>query len=686
MAKIEPSATQKKLIKRIKNQLSPVNEIKPKGKKSISFVYDEVSYSAKYNDYLNRDTAKWMIYLTVDTSPKNRKFKGLHHLAQTMKKVNAVGVDGVKEITKHIKKTADKLPNKKLTLEGTVVPVALTIIKNLKKKIPEAKILKISDYGVRIRYKDKIFGVAKFYGDKTYYVSHTEKMPNDEMRKLTDEIKDFLTGPTRQDAIRRSKKIRKEAIKLPKKTLKLEGSMKNINEAFVIDVAKILPLLSMIMAQGYTDKLFETFVKKMLTIKDDATRKTMIKKFIDIFEKPPLLHDPKNERAKKAGERFKEKGSFKPFDSTAAKKVAGKIFKETVTPILEKAIAKEGRSKNATSLLRKSSILFDRFEDIMSEIGLNVKEVKAKTKEIKKNATKLPKKTLKLEGTEMKYNNLLELLKKAIIYKRGRKMVEDIYKRISEEEKIVIPRRHDAVSVQDKRKKLKDLYKRMLKATPYANNIPAFMELIDQADESYIDYELKINFNDAFKVVNELINGKGDLTPEEMGELANIVSGVGIPAIEKHATGKHKMSKKDAKFGAEGLSKSAERFNKSVEARRNPKYKLEAPKSKALVSTEQSKDLAPRQALQKMFTQIDIPKDSEFWKAASKLKSKGINVDRLAKSMTKASKYSEAKKQAEMELKKQGKSIEDLRGTDDIFNIWNQIKKQKVREKVRVRR
>jgi len=86
-----------------------------------------------------------------------------------------------------------------------------------------------------------------------------------------------------------------------------------------------------------------------------------------------------------------------------------------------------------------------------------------------------------------------------------------------------------------------------------------------------------------------------------------------------------------------------------------------------------------------MFREIEIPKDSPLWSTVKKLKSKGINVERLTKSMMNAQKYSEAKQQASFELNKQGKSLEDLRGTDDLFNIWNQVKR-KQKEKVRIKR
>lgn len=273
----------------------------------------------------------------------------------------------------------------------------------------------------------------------------------------------------------------------------------------------------------------------------------------------------------------------------------------------------------------------------------------------------------------MKYSKLFNLLKKAIEYKR---------KKMNEEEKEIEKKKQSSPSLQDKRKKLKQLYTKTLKGTPYENNIPVFMDLIDQVPEDYIDYELGINMNNALKTVDELISGEGELTKDELASLANIVSGVGIPAIEKHATGKKKLSKETGKFGSEAINKNTEEFLSSLKKRRSKTGKLEAPKSKEL--TKQDKSVARRDFLDKIKKdlQINIPKDSPLFKTASRLKSKGINVERLARSMQGAKKYSEAKKQAQKELEKQGKSLEDLRATDDLYNLFMGVKKKK-EEKVR---
>jgi len=211
--------------------------------------------------------------------------------------------------------------------------------------------------------------------------------------------------------------------------------------------------------------------------------------------------------------------------------------------------------------------------------GTGIKDVEKFTKEIRDTSTKLPKKSLKLEGTNMKFTNLIELIKKAIEFKRKKgKLREDIL-RLTEEKKIV-PRKKTDLSVQDKRIELKKVYKKILTGTPYDENISVFMKLIDQVPEDYLNYELGVDMGSAYKIVDELISGSGDLTQNELADIANIVSGIGIPAIEKHATGKSKLSKKTAKFGAEELSKSAQRVVKSMEQRRDPRGKIEAPKLK----------------------------------------------------------------------------------------------------------
>jgi hypothetical protein len=314
------------------------------------------------------------------------------------------------------------------------------------------------------------------------------------------------------------------------------------------------------------------------------------------------------------------------------------------------------------------------YNDALIDWPKGIDGTKKITQELRNKSKKLPNKKLKLEDYKMnekKFSKLLKLFKNAIEYKR-KKVNEAIEKYKGKE-----------VSATDKRKALKSIYGKVLKGTPYERNIPVFMELIDQVPEDYIDYELKINMKDAFNVVDELIQGKGELTQSEMANLANIISGVGIPAIEKHAAGKNLLKKETGKFGAEAINKNAEEFLKSLKSRRNPKYQIEAPKSKDIIP--QQRGVGRRDFLDKIKKDLTIKVDpgSPFYRTMSKLDSKGINVERLAKSMQSATKYSEAKEKAKKELEKQGKSLEDLHGTDDLFNIFNTIKKSKQEAKIK---
>ena len=491
--------------------------------------------------------------------------------------------------------------------------------------------------GIRIKkysksFKEKAIEIAK------------EKYPNE--KKEIERLTTFLLPiKASQEKI---KEIRKTATKLPKKKMKLESFL-NENK-----ISKINPLLVKKIKKVLKDKVSDITPSYLLSKKRHQDPKKFRDEAYFVYDGmeyhvillPPPLHQ-----------------------------VLVTTDPDFVVDIPR--LARLGISK------KKYRNTMDYLNDILN--AKDIEDVKKETEEIRKTATKLPKKKLKLEGVNMKYRNLLKLIKKALLYKRKAKVAEDII-RLSEAKKMV-PKSSSGVSLSDKRSKLKEIYRNILKGTPYKDNIPVFMELIDQVPEDYLNFELGVDFNSAFKVVDELIRGEGDLTQDELADVANMVSGIGIPAIEKHATGKHKLGKKTAQFGAEELSKSAQRVSKSIEQRKDPRYKLEAPKSKEVVPVEPSKELAPiKKELMKIFTASNIPKDSPFWKTASKLKSKGIDVSKLARSMVGSLKYSEAKEKATKELNKQGKGIEDLRGSDDLFNIWNQIKKQKEKVKVRVKR
>jgi hypothetical protein len=270
----------------------------------------------------------------------------------------------------------------------------------------------------------------------------------------------------------------------------------------------------------------------------------------------------------------------------------------------------------------------------------------------------------------MRYNSLFQLLKKAILFKRKRKTIKEAKELVKA--KIKLP-------ITNKRKLLKKLYTRILINTPYEDNIPIFMKLIDMVPDSYLDYELGMNLENAYEFVNELIIGTGDLTDDEIANLGNIVAGIGIPALEKYASGEHKVSKKTGKFGSEAINKNVEEFLSSLKKRRSPEFKLPAPEPRGLV--KQTKELVHPDSLVKLqdvlsgiFSNLKIKKDSPFWAAASKIQSKGINVERLAKSIAKSPTYTEDRKKYETAAKKQGVAIEFK--TDEFFTFFNEIRKQ----------
>jgi hypothetical protein len=319
------------------------------------------------------------------------------------------------------------------------------------------------------------------------------------------------------------------------------------------------------------------------------------------------------------------------------------------------------------------------YDKALKDWPKGLEDTRKEIEKLRKTSTELKSKKLKLkEETNMKFSRLLKLFKKAIEYKRKK----------LEEAKDIESSKDKSISTKDKRKALKTIYKKVLNNTPYEENIPVFMDLIDQVPESYLDYELNINMKNALEIINELIYGEGNLTPDEMANLSNIIAGVGIPAIEKHAAGGKKLGKEAAKFGSEAINKNTEEFLKSLKQRRNPENKLPAPETKDVVSTSPEKGVSRRDFLDKIKKdlRIEIEPGSRFHKTASKLKSKGINVDRLIRSIAGAEKYGEAKENAEKELNRQGYSIEDLKGTDDLFNLFSGLKKKKEEVKVEIKR
>jgi len=325
----------------------------------------------------------------------------------------------------------------------------------------------------------------------------------------------------------------------------------------------------------------------------------------------------------------------------------------------------------------------------------------------------------------MNKKEMLDILRKAIVYKRKRNLKKAILSNVSEDfiseakkkklpakKKGELVKKEKNLPVEDKRKRLKMIYEKILKGTPYENNIPVFLQLIDTVPEDYLDYELGINLGDALKMVDELIRGEGDLTDNELANLANIIPGVGVPALEKHASGKEKLSKKSAKFGAKAINKNTKEFLDSLEARRNPKYQLEAPLTKqkeGLVKVTKNvvrpdKVVKPEERevpktgrrrpdslqniLGKIGLSLDIDKDSQLFKIASRLQTKGINIERIARSVKNSKTYSEAKKKVDKELNKmkQENPTLDYKESDIINTTYELWKEQKAKQKAEAKR
>lgn len=285
----------------------------------------------------------------------------------------------------------------------------------------------------------------------------------------------------------------------------------------------------------------------------------------------------------------------------------------------------------------------------------------------------------------MKFKNILKMFLLSIIKKRKKnnKLIESIV-RLAETKEVA--KKNTELSLQDKRKKLKELYAKVLTGTPFEADIPTFQELIDQVPEDYIEYELGIDLDKALGMVKELMFGQGDLTQNELKNVMNIVAGIGIPAIDKHAAQKVKME--SPTFGSYHMNQNVNELLNSLEARRNPKDKLPAPEVKDVVPTTKSivpitKEIVPviNERLKKIFGNLNISGNSEFWKIASKLKTgKGINTDRLVKSFADIMANSDTFEEAKKKAKEAYPSLDFKKGEDFFYTFWQEAQKKKEEE------
>lgn len=167
------------------------------------------------------------------------------------------------------------------------------------------------------------------------------------------------------------------------------------------------------------------------------------------------------------------------------------------------------------------------------------------------------------------------------LFSRTFRLLQKIINKGMYEEGSVVPISPKGLSVVQKRKLLKKVYTQVLTRMGQEDNIKMFMNIIDTVPEEYIDYELKINTDQAGVFVNDLIKGKGQLSGSEIGNLINIIKGVGVQAIVHHATGKEKLDKEAAAFGADAINKNTKEFIDSKLARYSGKNQLPSPEGES---------------------------------------------------------------------------------------------------------
>ena len=274
------------------------------------------------------------------------------------------------------------------------------------------------------------------------------------------------------------------------------------------------------------------------------------------------------------------------------------------------------------------------------------------------------------------FNHLQMLIKKAILYKR----------RHLKEDGEVVKKERKLPTSKNKKTELKKIYKKILTGTPYEENIPVFMQLIDASPDSYINYEMGINLENAMGMVDELIKGSGDFTTDELKNIVNITRGVGFPAIEHYAAGGKAMPKETQVFGAHHMDQNVNELMGSIKQRKDPSRQLPAPEKKELGTT--MPDTIHREVLVKKFDSrlakiIGFPnvKNTEFGNIASKMKSSGMNTNRMASAIAKiilgSTSYEEAKKEAEQKL-----HLDFDKGEDLFRSMW----KEKARQEAGIKR
>jgi len=118
------------------------------------------------------------------------------------------------------------------------------------------------------------------------------------------------------------------------------------------------------------------------------------------------------------------------------------------------------------------------------------------------------------------------------------------------------------LTVEEKRNMLKTIYARVLKKHGRERDISIFNSLIDKSPEDYLDYELKIDTEAGADAIEDFRNGVNPLDQSQIEVFTDLFQSVGKPALEKYATGKHKLPTETGALGAEQLNRGFREYNR----------------------------------------------------------------------------------------------------------------------------
>jgi hypothetical protein len=239
-----------------------------------------------------------------------------------------------------------------------------------------------------------------------------------------------------------------------------------------------------------------------------------------------------------------------------------------------------------------------------------------------------------------------------------------------------------ALTVQEKRDMLKNIYKKMLEKKGKLEDYRIFAKMIDNSPEDYLDYELRIDHENASEMIDDFREGDVPLTIDQFEIFKDLFQGIGKPALERHGFGARRREKLDpraAQFGADELSKGAREYNRiKKETESMPtamKYGMPATNA-PMIPPEARKKI--RRNLQNMFN-IDVNPEIANILGGLKASTKKRDIESDVMGIMLKSGNKENAKQ---EMERQG--LLDYIETENFEDLWNFASKEK--EKVRVRR